>query len=191
MARTVDHFIAFATQAELDDWLRHHHASKSELWVRLYKKATGIPSVDWQDCVLVAHCWGWIDGQKRALDEHSFLQRLTPRRVGSNWSKINCSHVERLIGEGRMQPAGLAHVEAAKADGRWGQAYAGSAEMVFPAAFLALLQATPGAVAGFDALKRSEKFAIYHRIHTAKRPETRDKHIAAAVAALAAGMPKA
>jgi uncharacterized protein YdeI (YjbR/CyaY-like superfamily) len=180
----------FASRSELEAWLRAHHSTKTELWVRLYKKATGIPSVTWEDCVVAALCWGWIDAQKRSMDEQAFLQRLTPRRSGSNWSKINCGHAERLIAEGRMQPAGLVHVHAAKADGRWERAYAGSADMVFPDEFVALLQATPGAEAAFAALKRAEQYSIYHRIHTAKRPETRAKHIAAAVAALAEGLPK-
>lgn len=97
-----------------------HHDSASELWVRIYKAGSGKPSVTWSDCVVEAIAFGWIDGQKQPLDAESFLQRLTPRKPRSNWSSKNCEHATRLIAEGRMTPAGLAHVEAAKADGRWG-----------------------------------------------------------------------
>ncbi len=114
--------LAFANSAKLQQWLQKNHASEPELWVRIYKKDSGTPSVDWNDCVVAAIAWGWIDGHKKSLDEASFLQRLTPRRPRSNWSQKNCAHAERLIAEGLMQPAGLAHVAAARADGRWAQA---------------------------------------------------------------------
>lgn len=177
----------FATPDALDAWLATHHASARELWVRLYKKDSGTPSVTWEDCVIAALTWGWIDGQKRALDEVSFLQRLTPRRPKSTWSKKNCEHAERLIAEGRMQAAGVAQVDAAKADGRWEQAYAGSAEMVIPGDFLAALADNPAAEAFFATLNRANLFAIYHRLHTAKRPETRQKRITTMIADLASG----
>lgn len=110
----------FTTREALEAWLAQHHATERELWVRLYRKATGVPSVDWTDCVLACLAWGWIDGIKRTRDEETYLQRLTPRRPKSNWSAKNKAHVAQLIAEGRMQPAGLAHVEAAQQDGRWG-----------------------------------------------------------------------
>ncbi|MGA9657623.1 MAG: YdeI/OmpD-associated family protein [Asticcacaulis sp.] len=169
--------IAFATPNDLSQWLANNHASATELWVRIYKKQSGTPSVTWEDCVIASLAWGWIDGHKRSLDEVSFLQRLTPRRAKSNWSKKNCEHVERLIAEGQMQPAGLVHIEAAKQDGRWESAYAGSADMVIPDDFLAALAKDPEAKAFFDTLNRTNLFAIYHRLHTAKKPETRAKRI--------------
>ena len=179
--------IPFATRDELEKWLKSHHASKRELWVRIFKKESGTPSVTWNDCVVVAIAWGWIDGQRKSLDDVSFVQRLTPRRAKSNWSKKNCEHAERLIAEGRMQPSGLVHVEAAQKDGRWEQAYAGSAEMVIPDDFLAAVKKNPAAKKFFAGLDRRNLYAIYHRVATAKRPETRQKRIAAIVAQLAEG----
>lgn len=178
---------AFETADQLDAWLRANHESERELWVRIYKKQSGVPTVTWDDCVVVSIVWGWIDGQRKSLDETSFLQRLTPRRSKSNWSKRNREHAERLIAEGRMQPSGLAHVEAARQDGRWEQAYAGSAEMVIPDDFLAALEKNRAAKRFFATLDRRNLFAIYHRLHTAKRPETRAKRIAAMIADLARG----
>jgi len=174
---TPSDYHAFATPEDLSAWLSTHHATASELWVRMYKKGSGTPSVTWEDCVVAALAWGWIDGQKQALDDVSFLQRLTPRRAGANWSKKNCEHAERLIAEGRMQPSGLKHVEAAKADGRWDKAYAGSSDMVMPEDFLAELAKNGEAQAFYETLGRTSRFSIYHRLHTAKRPETRQKRM--------------
>jgi uncharacterized protein YdeI (YjbR/CyaY-like superfamily) len=182
-------FLTFETPAALDAWLLRHHAKESELWVRLYKKGSSIPSVDWNDCVLAALIWGWIDGQKQSLDEVSFLQRLTPRRARSSWSKRNCEHAERLIKEGRMQPPGLVQVEQAKADGRFEQAYAGSADMVLPADFLQSVSENRAAQVTFDTLNRANLFAIYYRLHSAKRLETRAKRMSDMIAKLAQGRP--
>jgi uncharacterized protein YdeI (YjbR/CyaY-like superfamily) len=178
---------SFASPDQLAAWLAEHHAGVTELWVRIFKKGSGRPSVSWEDCVVVAIAWGWIDGQRRSLDAESFLQRLTPRRAGSNWSKRNCDHAERLIADGKMQPAGLAHVTAARADGRWERAYAGSADMVLPEDFLQALRREPSAEAYFATLSRAEIFAIYHRVQTAVRADTRARRIASAIAALAEG----
>ncbi len=179
--------VAFATPVELDAWLRDHHAKETELWVRLYKKGSGVPSVTWADLVIAGLTWGWIDGLKRSLDEVSFLQRLTPRRPRSTWSKKNCEHAERLIAEGRMKPSGLAHVESARKDGRWEQAYAGSAEMVVPDDFLRALETSAAARELYATLDRANRYAIYHRLQTAKTPETRANRIARMVAQLARG----
>jgi uncharacterized protein YdeI (YjbR/CyaY-like superfamily) len=181
--------LAFKTPRDLELWLKENHATETELWVRVYKKGSGTPSVDWNDMVVAGLCWGWIDGQRKALDEVSFVQRMTPRRARSSWSKRNCAHAERLIAEGRMQPAGLTHVEAARRDGRWESAYAGSSEMVIPDDFLAALKKSAAAKKMFATLNRQNLFAIYHRLHTANRPETRTKRIAAMVAQLASGKP--
>ncbi len=185
MSKTAPH--TFETPEQLDAWLRLHHASESELWVRIFKKATGQPSVTWDDCVVVAICWGWIDAVRNALDDTSFLQRLTPRRARSNWSQKNVQHAERLIAQGRMQAAGLAQIAAARSDGRWANAYAGSTSMVMPEDFLAALQQDPAAHAFYTTLKRQSQFAIYYRLHTAKRPETRQKRMAELLAKLGRG----
>lgn len=178
---------SFATVATLEAWLQANHATQRELWIRVFKKDSGTLSVDWQDCVVAALAWGWIDGQRKALDDVSFLQRLTPRRPRSSWSKKNCEHAERLIAEGRMQPSGLAQVQAARRDGRWEQAYAGSSEMVIPDDFLKELAKNSVAKTIFATLNRRNLFAIYHRLQTAKRVETRQKRIASIIAQLAQG----
>lgn len=178
---------AFAFPAQLEAWMKANHATTRELWVRIFKKDSGTPSVTWNDCVVVAIAWGWIDGQKKALDDVSYLQRLTPRRVGSSWSKKNCAHAERLIADGHMQPPGLAHVEAARRDGRWERAYSGSAEMVIPDDFLDALGTNPAAKKFYATLDRRSLFVIYHRLQTTKRPETRKERIAAMLVELARG----
>ena len=163
----------FADGDELATWLEEHHRSRPELWVRIFKVGSGVRSVTWADCVVEAIRFGWIDGRRRSLDEVSFLQRLTPRKPGSNWSAKNREHVARLEAQGRMTPAGMAHVEAARADGRWDAAYAGSAAMVMPEDLLAALETRPAAKAFFATLDRRNLYPIYYRLRTAKRPETR------------------
>lgn len=178
---------SFATPRHLESWLKKHHATETELWVRIFKKDSGTPSVNWNDCVIAAIAWGWIDGHKKALDDVSFLQRLTPRRPRSNWSKKNCAHAEQLMKDGRMQPSGLVHVEAARKDGRWEAAYAGSAELVIPDDFLKELRKNPAAKKFYGTLNRANLFAIYHRLQTAKRPETRARRLENMIAQLAEG----
>ena len=179
--------MAFGTPADLESWLRLHHATATELWVRLFKKDSGRPSVTWADCVVACIAWGWIDGQRLSLDDVSFLQRLTPRRAKSNWSKKNTEHAERLMAEGRMQPAGLLHVEAARRDGRWGRAYSGSAGMVLSDDFLKVLKKKPKAKTFFESLNRQNQFAFYVRVETAKSADTRKKRINDLVARLERG----
>ena len=169
---------SFRDSQALGDWLAENHASAKELWVRIYKSASGKPSVTWADCVVEAIRYGWIDGQKKPLDDSSFLQRLTPRKPGSNWSARNREHAKRLMDEGRMTPAGLAQVEAAKKDGRWKKAYAGSADMEIPEDFLTALNKLPRAKKFFATLNRQYLFSIYYRLHTAKKPQTRAKRMA-------------
>jgi uncharacterized protein YdeI (YjbR/CyaY-like superfamily) len=178
---------SFETPKQLHTWLRANHASEAELWVRIFKKGTDHPTVTWDDCVIAALTWGWIDGVRNALDDASFLQRLTPRRARSGWSQKNVQHAERLIAEGLMQAPGLAQVEAARADGRWASAYAGSADMVIPEDFLAALQQDPAALAFYATLKRQQLFSIYYRLTSAKRAETRQKRMAEILAKLGRG----
>ena len=169
--------LSFETPEQLSEWLRTNHATERELWVRIFKKGSGRRTVSWEDCVVTAITWGWIDGQRRARDDVSFLQRLTPRRTRSTWSMRNRVHAELLIAEGLMQSAGLAQVEAARQDGRWDRAYAGSAEMVMPDDLLEALRRNPAAERVFDTLDRGELFAIYLRIRTAGCDETRERRI--------------
>ena len=179
--------MAFRDAHKLGDWLAEHHHSRSELWVEIFKAGSGRPSVTWTDCVVEAIRFGWIDDQKQPLDAESFLQRLTPRKPKSNWSAKNREHATRLIAEGRMASAGLAHVEAAKADGRWEVAYAGSAAMVIPKDFLDALATMPAAKAFFETLDRKNLYPIYYRLHTTKRPDTRARRMAQILAQLDRG----
>ncbi len=165
-------------------WLREHHDSAAGVWIMMAKKASGITSITWDDAVPVALCWGWIDGQRRGHDEQFFLQRFTPRRKRSIWSKINVAHVERLIAEGRMQPAGLAQVEAAKADGRWEAAYSSVGSRTVPPELQAALDASPKAAAAFAQLNSQNRYAMCFRIENAKRLETKQRNAAKFVAML-------
>jgi uncharacterized protein YdeI (YjbR/CyaY-like superfamily) len=179
MAQPRSEPLAFADAEQLGGWLAEHGAARDELWVRIFKAGSGTPSVTWTDCVVEAIRFGWIDGHKRPLDAVSYLQRLTPRKPRSNWSTRNRAHADRLIAGGRMTAAGLAHVEAAKADGRWADAYAGQAAMTIPADVLDALETRPAAKAFFATLDRKNLYPIYYRLQTAKRPETRARRLAA------------
>ncbi len=166
--------ITFSTPSELCDWLRVNHATERELWVKIFKKHTGIASVTWNDVVIESLCWGWIDGIKKSIDDQAYLQRITPRTEQSNWSKRNTTHVERLIGEGRMKESGLVHVRAAKADGRWENAYVVS-EMEVPVDFLAALEGQPRVKQFFETLNKSNRYVIAYGLTSAKKPETRQR----------------
>ena len=166
--------MTFASPKDLDRWLKVNHAIESELWVKIFKKKSGIASVTWDDVVIEALCWGWIDGVKKSIDDQAYLQRVTPRRVRSNWSKRNRKHVERLLNEGRMMESGLVHVRAAKADGRWENAYAAS-EMKVPEDFLAALESKPEAKHFFETLTKSSHYVIAYGLTSAKKPETRQR----------------
>ena len=179
--------LAFPDAKALGEWLAEHHQMSRELWVRIFKAGSGKTSVTWTDCVVEAIRFGWIDGQKLPFDSTSFLQRLSPRKPKSNWSARNREHAMRLIAEGRMTSAGLACVEAAKAEGRWESAYAGSATMTIPQDFLDALETMPAAKAFFQTLDRKNLYPIYYRLQTAKRPETRARRLAQILAQLDRG----
>ncbi|WP_158966673.1 YdeI family protein [Paraglaciecola sp. L3A3] len=166
--------MAFASSAEFAQWLEVNHNRENELWVKIFKKNTGVDSVTWDDVVIESLCWGWIDGIRKSIDEQAYVQRITPRTRRSSWSKRNTEHVERLISEGRMMEAGLMHVRAAKADGRWDKAYAVS-EMTVPADFLAALENNPQAKQFFTTLNKSNRYVIVHGLASAKKAETRNR----------------
>jgi len=168
------------------EWLERHGERADEIWIRMAKKHTGVPSLDWTRAVEVALCFGWIDGQNRRIDDDWFVQRFTRRRPGSIWSKVNRQKVEALQAAGRMRPAGLAEVERAKADGRWERAYDGMATAEV-APDLAAALADRGLTDTFAALSSTNRYAIVHRVQTAKRPETRARRIAKYVEMLAGG----
>jgi len=166
--------MSFATPQELSLWLKANHSVETELWVKVFKKSANIPSVTWDDIVIESLCWGWIDGIKKSLDEQAYLQRITPRKARSNWSKRNVDHVERLIIEGRMMDSGLVHVQAAKADGRWDNAYVVS-EITVPDDFITALEIKPKAKQFFETLNKSNRYVIAHGLTSAKKAETRER----------------
>jgi uncharacterized protein YdeI (YjbR/CyaY-like superfamily) len=169
-------------------WLRKHHAEPDGVWLVLAKKGTREPtSLTYDEALEEALCHGWIDGQVRRRDDDTYRQRFTPRRARSPWSKRNVGIAERLVAEGRMQPAGAAEVERAKADGRWEAAYAGPATIEVPDDLAAALAAEPKAPALFDVLTSQNRYAVLYRVTTAKRADTRSRRIAEFVAMLARG----
>jgi uncharacterized protein YdeI (YjbR/CyaY-like superfamily) len=168
-------------------WLDKHHATSRGVWLKFAKKGSGIPSVYYPQALEVALCYGWIDGQLMSLDERYYLQRFTPRRPRSKWSKINCGKATDLIGAGKMKPAGLGQIEAAKADGRWDAAYASPQAVTVPPDLTVALEKNRRAKVFFATLSGRNRYAILYRIHDAKRPETRARRIAQFVDMLAAG----
>ncbi|OQD56567.1 OmdA domain containing protein [Streptomyces phaeoluteigriseus] len=176
--------LAFPTAAALDSWLTAHPAPHPGLWVQVAKKGSGVESVTAAEVNDVALCHGWITGQRKGLDEASFLQRITPRRPGSLWSAVNVHRVEELTAAGRMRPAGLAEVTAAQADGRWAAAYASQQDATVPAELAAALERSPRARAAFDRLGRTDRYLAMLGVLRARSPERRSAQVAAAVAKL-------
>jgi len=179
--------IAFADAAAWEAWLEAEHARADGAWLKIAKRGAGVASVTHAEALDVALCFGWIDGTRRALDDTHFLQRFTPRRRGSRWSRINTEKATALIAAGRMRPAGLAEVEAAKEDGRWEAAYAGQRTATVPDDLEAALAANPAAAAAFATLDSRNRYAILYRLQDAKRPETRARRLERFVAMLARG----
>jgi len=177
----------FETSKDWEGWLSENQAEPTGLWLQIAKKASGKRSVSYLEALDVALCYGWIDGQKQSYDAEYFLQKFTPRRPKSIWSKVNVENIARLTTAGLMQAPGLAIVEAAKADGRWDQAYDSSRTIEMPEEFRAALDANPKAEAFFSTLNKTNTYAILWRIQTAKTPETRAARIQKLVAMLEAG----
>lgn len=179
--------LLFVTPEEWEAWLKKNHIETDGVWLKFAKKDTGVVSINHAEALPVALCYGWIDGQANKLDDTYWLQKFTPRRPRSIWSKRNCEIVTQLIKDGRMQPAGLAQIEAAKADGRWDAAYDSAKNMVVPEDFLKELAKDPKALAFFESLNRSNKYAITWRLQTAKKPETRARRMEVLLAMLKKG----
>ena len=169
--------IAFATPDEWAAWLEANHESDAGLWIKIAKKASGIESITHAEALETALRYGWIDGTRRGLDERWFVQRFTPRRARSKWSKINRAKAEQLIADGRMAPAGLREVERAKADGRWDAAYDSPSNIQVPDDLRRELDADPAAREFFESLDSTNRYAILYRLHDAKRPETRERRL--------------
>ncbi|HVI69716.1 MAG TPA: YdeI/OmpD-associated family protein [Magnetospirillaceae bacterium] len=179
--------LSFDTQSEFRNWLETHHASSPGIWLKIAKKGKGIVTVNYDQALEEALCYGWIDGQSRRLDDIFYLQRFTPRRSKSIWSQINREHIARLTKAGKMRPAGSAAVEAAKKDGRWDAAYASWATAKPPEDFIEALNKNPKARDFYATLNRQNTFGITFRIGQAKRPETRQARIKKFVDMLAEG----
>src|SRR5215467_4677646 len=169
--------LPFERQKDWAAWLDKNHATSSGVWLKLAKKASGIKSVTYDEALEVALRYGWIDGQKKSHDETSWLQKFTPRGPKSVWSKINTEKAQRLIENGKMKPAGLKAVESARQDGRWDAAYSSQSKAVVPDDLQAELDRNAKAKAFFATLDSRNRYAILHRVHTAKKAETRAKRI--------------
>ena len=178
---------AFPDAASFYAWLGKHHASDPEVWIKVHKAGSGLPSITPKEAIDVALCWGWIDAIRKSHDATSFLQRYTPRGRKSIWSRINVDNVARLVAEGRMTAHGLAQVEAAKADGRWDRAYGGSAEMRIPDDLQAAIDAEPAAKATLATLSAQNRFALAFRLHNLRTEAGRRRRIAAFVEMLKRG----
>ena len=181
---------SFRTEAAFEAWLSRNHARETELWLKIHKKGSGLPTVTGAQALDVALCWGWIDGIRKGFDERSFLQRYTLRTARSVWSQINRNHVARLTAAGRMSPHGRRQVDAAKADGRWAAAYApmrSTTADTIPADLRAAIEANPRARKTFRTLGRQNLFSLAYRTNNMKTAAGRARKIAALVAMLARG----
>jgi uncharacterized protein YdeI (YjbR/CyaY-like superfamily) len=181
---------SFRTEAAFATWMKANHARETEIWVKIHKKGSGLPTVTNAQALDVALCWGWIDGIRKAFDAQSFLQRYSPRRARSLWSQINRDHVARLTAAGRMTPHGERQVEAARADGRWDAAYApmrSANEATIPEDLRAAIEANPRARKTFRTLGRQNLFSLAFRTNNMRTPAGRARKIADLVAMLARG----
>jgi len=180
------HIRPFESAAAFERWLSKQHDKMPEVWLKIFKKGAGVPSVTYLEALEVALCWGWIDGLKKSFDDAAFLQRFTPRKGKSRWSQINVEKVAELIKSGRMTEHGQKHVDAAKADGRWQAAYPSPSKLEVPADLLAALEGNRKALATFRGLNRANLYALAFRMHHVK-PDKRGERIAHFTQMLARG----
>ena len=160
-------------QAEWNKWLDKNHAKSDGVWLKFAKKNSGEESINYAEGLEVALCYGWIDSQAKSLDNKFYLQKFTPRRSKSVWSKVNTEKIKKLIAEGKMKPAGMAQVEQAKADGRWKDAYEPQSRAVAPEDFKVALDKNPKAKVFYDSLNSANRYAFIFRLRSVKRPQTR------------------
>lgn len=179
--------LTFADQGQWESWLDESHATSPGVWLKIAKKATGTHTVTYPEALESALCFGWIDGQKAALDDEYWLQKFTPRRARGAWSRVNRDKATALIAEGRMRAAGQRQVDQAKADGRWEAAYESQGAITVPPDLQSALDAQPAAQEFFATLDSRNRYAILYRIQTAKRPDTRAARIQKFVAMLSQG----
>ncbi|TGK88523.1 bacteriocin-protection protein, YdeI/OmpD-associated family [Leptospira bourretii] len=181
------HTIEFKTQNKFEAWLNKNYDKSNGIWLKIFKKDSGIKTISYSEALDVALCYGWIDSQKQTFDEQAWLQKFSPRTAKSIWSKVNIGHVERLSNQGKMKPPGLIAVEKAKTDGRWDKAYDSPSKMSVPDDFLLELSKNKKAEEFFKGLNKTNLFSIGFRIHTAKKTETRVKRIKEIIKKLADG----
>ena len=181
--------IAFRDAAEFDAWLDAYAGLQAGVWLKIAKSGSGIPSLTADEAVEVGLCYGWVSGQRRSCDESYYLQKYVPRRPRSRWSQVNVAKAEELIAAGRMRPSGLAEVEAAKADGRWAAAYQPQRNATVPPDLAAALAADPSAAQAFDALTKTQRYAVILQVVTARTAAARAARVRRAMAALRGGPP--
>ncbi|SDG60381.1 YdeI/OmpD-associated family protein [Streptomyces griseoaurantiacus] len=179
--------VTFASAEAFEAWLGENHAASPGIWLKLRKKGPEVVALDYAQALEVALCYGWIDGQKATFDDQWWLQRFTPRRPGSRWSKINRDKATALVEQGRMRPPGQAEIDRARADGRWAAAYDGARTASVPEDLAAALAAVPAAAAFFETLDRRNRYAVLYRVQDAKKAETRARRIEKFVEMLARG----
>lgn len=177
----------FASKGAWERWLGAHHAKVSGVWIEFAKKSSGLTSVNYREALEIALCYGWIDGQNASVDDKRYRQRFTPRRSRSKWSQINCAAVERLHAAGRLSPAGVREMEAAKSDGRWAAAYASPRNITVPADLGTVLDERPALRRSFEALNSQNRYAILYRLQDARKPETRRRRLEKFVTMLETG----
>jgi uncharacterized protein YdeI (YjbR/CyaY-like superfamily) len=177
--------VPFASRSAWEAWLEEQHATSSGLWLKIAKKGSGIETISYGEALEAALCYGWIDGQKASFDDHYWLQRFTPRRPRSKWSKVNRQKATELIEKGEMKPAGLREVERAKADGRWDAAYDAQSTATVPEDLRRELEKNDKARRFYATLDSTNRYAILYQIQDAKKPETRARRIEKYVAMLA------
>jgi uncharacterized protein YdeI (YjbR/CyaY-like superfamily) len=177
----------FTSSLDFRTWLAKNHSHSDDIWLRIYKKDSGVASVTYSEAVDQAICFGWIDGQRKPNDKQSWLQKFTPRRPKSSWSKNNTQHAERLIKSGEIAPAGLKEIKAAKTDGRWKAAYDSFGKAAAPDDFVKALARNRKAKAFFETLSKTNLYSITYRLQTAKKPETRQERMRAIIEMLSRG----
>jgi uncharacterized protein YdeI (YjbR/CyaY-like superfamily) len=187
MVKSEPEIVAFPSAKHWERWLAKNHKRSAGVWLRFFKKGSGVASVTHAEALSIALCYGWIDGQLKKHDAESWLHRFTPRRPKGVWSKRNRALVEQLTKAGKMRPAGMKEVAAAKADGRWGKAYDSPSKMTVPDDFLKALSRDKKARKVFETLNKANTYAIAWRLQTAKRPETREKRMKGIIEMLSQG----
>ena len=182
--------LSFADAAEWEAWLAHHHADRPGVWVRIARKGSGLQSINAVEGTEVALCFGWIDSHRKAFDETRFLQKYTPRRRGSAWSRVNRDRAEALIATGRMQAAGLAEIERAQTDGRWAAAYESQREAVVPLELENALAANTEARRAFEALRKTDRYGLILPLLKARTEADRARQLGRIIETLLAGVPR-